>query len=432
MTSQPAWPLPSTSIHACQTLDDYRAFVQRTSPAYRTDYMDDGYGYSDYYDMTHGSEDEDNGDNTVPDAPSRRLAPPSLSHTARLAKPDSLRREAPADETPIDRTTASSLPAVAPWPTPAAGTSPTPVAAMAAKRSGSGSGVDGTGTHPLAAAAAQVFPAASSIAPAAAQAPLSQGASSSPTGYLQAQSQPRVQPDMIPPHQGLRTAGSEIEQREEEDDTSGIHPIFVGENRLIDDNNGDAAAVARRQKEGAGLLGLLRARTDDALLPPHLQRLLGRSNPKGGGQRQPLLLLGRPTVAAAASRALTAPEVVAATQRLANTAAQQAVHAAQLVSEGAALRTEAVLRVIVRLVNAGSPFTAFMMNASKAWYDGAARLSNAAVDAAIRRLEEGVPPALADELRRRADDMAVRLSAALQDGLQEGMAPGWGDGSGGR
>ncbi|GLI60719.1 hypothetical protein VaNZ11_002819, partial [Volvox africanus] len=208
-----------------QTLDDYRAFVQRTSPAYRSDYMDDGYGYSDYYDMTHGTDDQDHGDNTTSHASSRRLAPSPISHTARFAKPDSPPYKASAAEAHIERTTANGSPEAAPSPAPAA--------------------------------AVCNFPA-SSIAAAAAQPPFPQGASS-PTYFRQSQpqAQPQSQPDIVNSHPGLWPAGND---GAEEDDTAGIHPIFVGENRLMD--SGDAAAAGGWQEEGTGLIGMLRARNN--------------------------------------------------------------------------------------------------------------------------------------------------------------------------
>ncbi|KXZ42772.1 hypothetical protein GPECTOR_119g403 [Gonium pectorale] len=110
-----------------------------------------------------------------------------------------------------------------------------------------------------------------------------------------------------------------------------------------------------------------------------------------------------------------------AAQRLANTSWTNAMKARQVAAQAAALRAEAVLRVIVRVAGAGSPFTAALLELQDAWYGSAARLSNAAVDAAIRRLEAGLPQEVLQELRKRAVEMAAQLttSPAVQQAVQQ-------------
>ncbi|PNH06189.1 hypothetical protein TSOC_007454 [Tetrabaena socialis] len=135
------------------------------------------------------------------------------------------------------------------------------------------------------------------------------------------------------------------------------------------------------------------------------------------GQAVRQTVLGRlPPASAASPLAQAAADAAgAAAQRAADAAATSAQHTAQawqLVSKAAALRAEAVLRVIVSVANAAAPLTSELLDADRALYSGTARLSNAAVDAAIARLEAALPPEVAAELRASAAATASKLAAA--------------------
>ncbi|EFJ45075.1 hypothetical protein VOLCADRAFT_106103 [Volvox carteri f. nagariensis] len=363
-----------------KTLDEYQAFLKRAGPAYRSDYMDNGYGYSDYYDGTHGPDGE--GDVNDGGVDGDGMAPSSSR------APERPRGRIPGGGSQEQQPTVQQ-----------------PVTSDSKAKATSGD--EGDDGSPVRVQQQQQNQQRNhQRPPSSTYQPITQQPAQRP--LPQSDAAQSLSP-------GPAAAAGAEEGGGQREEPAPVYPIFVGSEQFR-----DATAGAAAEDDGATQGG--RLQPAGGILPRgRLQQLLG---PGGAGPDDlwppSLMLLGRGGAKLLpGAKVLTDPDVAAAARHITNTSAQHSVLAAQLLSQAAALRVEAVLRVIVRLVNAGSPLNAFMMNASKAWYDGAAQLSNAGVDVAIRRLEAKLPPGVAVELRRQADDMAEQLGAAIGAAQQQ-------------
>lgn len=281
--------------------------MDRAGPAYRSDYLDDGYGYSDYYDLTHGS---------TPEAEHDR---------------DDI-KAASNDRTGARDVRTSSL------------------------DTGNSPGTLGASRHPntdLDKQQQQDLKPTSKPAVESLLRPVADHHHSHHQRDERLSQQQRPDAEFSPAAT-VNGDGSNATPfiGEENNNTAVVRPLFVGEEQLVDDgsspdgNDGDSAG------DSASFGEQLQGRLQQFLSPIAAvgiaggakeglfgRRLIGGSFLfRGGGGSH-----GGPV--AATLRVISDPDVASATRRITNVSAQHAVRSAQLLSDAAALRVEAFLRV---------------------------------------------------------------------------------------